>query len=222
MIVDGYRLPDQMVPRLRHLSNDLLGFLATCVKTQDQADPNAPIKTAPVDRAYVRYLCELWKTEDKIIIEKSRRLWVSWFFICAHLHLAFTNLERNVFFVSKKEDDAFDLVRKAMFVYENIPDSVWPRELRPTANFKSGSGIIHFKENNSFIYGIPSGSDQLRSRTASAIFFDEFAFMPECVDAFVSSKPTLQGGGRCSIVSTNPVLYTETDCFFWQLVDDRV
>lgn len=220
MIVNGYKLPDDPLKRVEILRKDLFAFLATCVWTEDPANPFEAVRPAPARRPYLKYLCDVWGKSDKIIIEKSRRIWISWFMVAAHLHLAFTKPQRNVFCISQGEAFAKELIKKSAFMYKNIPDEVWPKALRPTMTETVES--LRFKEMGSMMYSVPSGSDKLRSYTASALFFDEFAFMPECVDAFTASRMTVQGGGRITIASTNPVLYNEHDHFFWQLMDDRV
>jgi hypothetical protein len=49
---------------------------------------------------------------------------------------------------------------------------------------------------------VPQGADVLRSRTASGIFADELGFQEKGREGFQASKPTIEGGGRYTTVST--------------------
>lgn len=195
-------------------------FLKYAVITADNTSETQPLKRAPIDRIYLKRLVDLWKNERLICINKSRRMWITWLYVSLHLHLAITKTERNVFFRSKVFEDAEDLLTKAVGIYERIPEDVWPAELRPSMKRKEGQ--IHFPEVNSYIYSVSSGVDKARGRTASAILFDEFAFQEDAEDAFKATKPTIEGGGRVTIVSTPPRLFSGDDPYFRKLLEDRV
>jgi hypothetical protein len=121
---------------------------------------------------------------------------------------------RSVAFVSKKEDDADELIRKAKFILEHIPEEEWPKELRPKWEYKYGQ--LFFPELNSKIQGFPQGADQLRQYTFSAIMADEMAFWEDAEQMFAASFPTLEGGGRFTAISS------PAPGFFKRLVFDRI
>jgi hypothetical protein len=72
---------------------------------------------------------------------------------------------------------------------------------------------MEFPGLNSYIWGVPQGADQLRQFTASALFFDEFAFWEKARETYMASKPTIDGGGRVSLVSSPMDGFFKEVCF---------
>ena len=75
---------------------------------------------------------------------------------------------------------------------------------------------LEFPDISSMIKGIPEGGDQIRMHTSSGIFSDEMGFQPEAEAAYTAAKPTIDGGGRFTGVST------AEPGFFADMVDDLV
>lgn len=167
------------------------------VYTLDSNDLRNPVKLFP-RQDYIKYFCDEWLNEPLLALHKNRRMMMSWACIEMHLWLAMFHPGAQIFFVSDKEQKSNELVRRAEFIYDHIPpDHMLLPKKRSTANLLGFPGL------DSFIMGLPSGSDQLRQYTASAIFFDEFAFWETGQkDALASARPTVQGGGRLTIVSS--------------------
>lgn len=204
---------------LMHYSEDPWAFLSDCVFTLDQVDGKDPIKPFPSYREYIQFLAGLWQSQALIAVPKSRRMTCSWAFISLYTHDTIFRPGRFNGFVSKKEDDAAELVARAEFIFRNIPEWRIPRALLPT--LKNGKmskqpPILEFEETNSKIQGFPMGSDQLRQFTLSGIFGDECAFWPEAQKFYSASKPTLDGGGRCTLVSSR------SPGFFKKIVFDQL
>ena len=212
-------MDQNVVKRVLALQDPWL-FVKYCVYTADNVDLVNPIKRAPTDREYLQRITEVWKENNLILINKSRRMWMSWLMVSLHLHMAFTGCERNVFLRSQAFDDAEVLVSKAESIYHRIPEEIWPKELRPTC--KRREGYLCFPEVNSYIYAVSSGVDKARGATATAILFDEFAFLDDAQKAFASTKPTADGGGKITLLSTPPVLFAGADCFWKRLIEDRL
>jgi hypothetical protein len=167
------------------------------IYTLDSNDLRQPVKPFP-KLPYIKYFFNEWLNEDLIALHKNRRMLISWGFIVAHLWLAMFHPGAQIFFVSDKEQKSNELVRRAEFIYDHIPPDkmLLPRK-------RSASCLLGFPGLDSFIMGLPSGSDQLRQYTASAIFFDEFAFWEAGQkEALASARPTVQGGGKLTIVSS--------------------
>lgn len=212
-------LSDDPLARYRALRNPWT-FIENATFTIDEVDARTPVKAAPSDRAYLKSLTMLWAREPLLAVFKSRRMWLSWLFIALYLHDTFTHLHRRTFFVSKKQEDADDLVGRALSIYENIPRNVFPAEFLPKARRKEN--FLIFDELGSSIQAVASGPDQLRQFTASGIFMDEFGFWQNERDTYTASKPTITGGGRVTIVSTPPPQFGTSPTFFKQLVFDLV
>ena len=209
-----------LIKRFALLQSDPWYFLKYCVYTADNSSEDRPIKPAPIDRSYLHDIVDVWRDNRLVVINKSRRMWISWLMVSLHLWLCITKAERNVFMRSKVFEDAQDLLDKARGIYERIPESIWPRELLPSLRSKEGQ--LYFPELNSYMLAVSSGADKTRGRTASAILFDEAAFQDDFADAFQATKPTIEGGGRITIVSTPPKIYAGDDPFFRRLLEDRV
>lgn len=154
-------------------------------------------------------LTETWFKEPLLLIPKSRQMMVSWLICALYLWDVMFHEGRHVFFQSKKEEDANSLVERAKFIYERQPAFLKRNEAVSTYC------LLEFPQLNSRIRGIPEGGDQIRMHTASGIFMDEMAFQPEAEKAFQAAKPTINGGGRFTGVSSaNP-------SFFQTLVEDK-
>jgi hypothetical protein len=199
--------------------NDPWAFLKDCVITLDQVDQAAPIKPFPSYLEYTHFLTKLWIQEKLLAIPKSRRMVCSWTFIALYTHDTIFNSGRFNAFVSKKEDDSGELVSRAEFIYNKIPEWRIPRAMLPALKNKKMSKqppLLEFEEINSKIQGFPQGSDQLRQFTLSGMLFDEWAFWEQAQSAYSGSKPTLDGGGRLTGISSR------SPGFFKKIVFDQL
>lgn len=143
----------------------------------------------------------------------------SWNFISLYLWDTIFHPGRFNGFVSKKEDDAGELVERAEFIYNQIPEWRIPRALLP--KIKAGKmtrqpPVLEFPEINSKIQGFPQGAGQLRQYTLSGILGDECAFWEQAQQFYSASQPTLEGGGRMTLISSR------SPGFFKKLVFDRL
>jgi len=203
---------EALFKRFTQIQADPWEFLK-CVRTLDQVDRKNPIKPFPVHFEYLELYVRVWERERLLAVPKSRRMRMSWTNVALYLWDAMFNVGRNHAFVSKKEDDSDELVKRADFIYENLDPIKLPRELLPAKICKYCE--LSFRDINSRIGGYPSGSDQLRQHTFSGILGDEVAFWPNAAEMYASSFPTIEGGGRMTLVSS------AAPGFFKNLVFDR-
>jgi len=141
----------------------------------------------------------------KLAIPKSRRLTVSWTFIGLALHNCIFFKGRSWALVSKKELDSLELIQRAKFIYDHIPEDKIPRSLLPKLkrdDMQSSPPTMEFPETYSKLMGFPSGANQMRQRGFSGLFFDEAAFWEDAEAAYASAEPTVKGGGSLWMVST--------------------
>jgi phage FluMu gp28-like protein len=195
-------------------------FIEHCVFTQDEVDVKNPVKAAPVHLGYLETITHVWVENNKLIVDKSRRMWISWLFLSLHLHMAFTNTNRRIGIVSKKFEDACAHLVNMQFIWEHIPEEIYPAELRPQMRTKEG--FIFFDEIGSTIHALASGPDQARQYGFSALFFDEFDFWSEQESTYAAAKPTLQGGGKISIATTHCPQTSGVESFYKQLLEDNL
>jgi hypothetical protein len=181
-------------------------------RTLDEHDRDNPIKLFP-DKQCIDDLISLFLSEQLLLIEKSRQMMATWTFVACHLWDAMFHPARRIFFQSKKELDANNLVDRAKFIYEHLPEemkAMYP--CNPYAYCKLEFGKWH-----SIIQGVPQGGDVLRQYTASRLFSDEMSFQEKADEAFIASKPTIDGGGSFIGVST-----PNGKEFFYLLCRDKV
>ena len=199
-------------------ARDVWSFLTDCVFTLDQVDAEHPIKPFPIDLDYLRFLVDVWQNPHhrKLAIPKSRRMTCSWSFIAAYLWDTAFKAGRFNGFVSKKEDDAGELVARAEFILEHIPEWRIPKALLPAV--KNGKmskqpPVLEFLDINSKLQGFPEGADQLRQFTLSGILGDECAFWKDAQKFYSASKPTLDGGGRMTLISSRSPSFFKKICY---------
>lgn len=178
---------------------DPWAFLTECVHTKDQVDKVNPVKLFP-DKEYLRLLTKAWLKYPLLAVPKTRRMTISWTIISLVVWEVLFHRERFFAFVSKKEDDAHELVMRAKFIIDNIDRKKIPSDLIP--KFKDKFCSLESIETGSGIRGFPQGADQLRQFTFSGIFGDECAFWEKAQDFYSASFPTIDGGGRMVLVSS--------------------
>jgi len=193
-------LPKDPAERLK-LFMDPWIFISTCVFTKDEVAKTDSTKPAPIDLYYLYALTRGWEAHNKVSIVKSRRMWLTWLMCALHLHMAMTQPDRNIFLVSMSEDFSIKLIEKCKFIYNHIPEDVWPMAYRPKMNDKRADRIV-FDELGSRMSGIPMGKNKLRSETASAIMADEFAFWELAEESYAAFMPCIEGGGKVTLLTT--------------------
>lgn len=208
------RSGDYWKKRLESWINDPWAFACDVVFTKDAVDQSNPIKRFPSHFDYLKIFTKIWMAEKRIAVPKSRRMFMSWYCVTLHLWDALFHQGRNIAFVSKKEDDANELVQRCIFILNNIKDEDWPKELRP--KWEDKYNYLSFPQLNSNIQGFPQGADQLRQFTFSRIMADEMAFWDKAKEMYASSMPTLEGGGAITAISS------AAPGFFKELVHDEL
>lgn len=177
--------------------------------TLDEVDLENPIKRFPA-HPWLEQIVREWQANKLILIPKSRRMMISWLMNYLHLWLAMWHPGVAAFYVSSNERKSADAIKKMLFIYRHIPETVM---LKPKV--KDKQCLIEFPGLDSYVMGIPEGEDQLRQYTATALVFDEFAFWERPMESLSAAKPCITGGGRLTIVST-----PGKECFY-QLAFDQ-
>ncbi len=199
-----------LLERFQKIRKDPIEFLKA-VRTLDEVDRLAPIKHFPWEDEYVQWYVKLWMLERFIAVPKSRRMKMSWLNIALYLWDTLFHEGRHNAFVSKKEEDSDELVKRARFIYDHLDEKILPRELLPRAQTKYCT--LEFPEIHSRIRGYPSGADQLRQYTLSGIFGDECAFWSDAQEMYTGATPTTDGGGRFTMVSSPGPGFFKRLCF---------
>jgi hypothetical protein len=203
-------------------------FVAECAVTLDQIHGGPrPFPSAPTDPvpacpcapdgcgSYLHHLVNVWYTTPRLLVPKSRRLLVTWTLLACHWWLARYRPGTFVAIVARKlgtseSEGSAELVRRVKWLEAHLP----PHVARPAVEERFGG--VRWPEIDSEIVAVGQGADQLRQYTVTAIFADECAFWEEAEGTYAASLPTIQGGGRLTMVSSaNPG-------FFAVLVHDRL
>lgn len=176
-------------------------FVFRYCKTLDPHDRKNPIKLIP-RHPYLEKMVEEWEANQLVLVVKSRQMMASWLFTALHLWDAMYHKGRSIFFISKKEEDAgfgnqLSLLGRVEFILDNLPEKMRPK-------YKKGirPPKVEFPEQYSSIMACSQEAEALRQFTASRVMSDEMAFQERAEQAYIAMKPTLDGGGCLTGIST--------------------
>lgn len=184
----------------QRIRSDPFEFAKLIVRTKDETDRENPIKAFPADLEYLNLYCKIWQRYRLVAVPKSRRMFMSWMNIILYLWDTMFFVGRQNALVSKKEADSLELLERALFILENLDTTAFPKELIPKWEYKSG--VLSFPEMQSKLLAFASGANQLRQFTLSGILADECAFWENAAETYASAVPTIEGGGRITMISS--------------------
>lgn len=177
-------------------------------------------------------ILERIQSGDSIVINKSRRVGVSWMVAAYVAWLINFSEGVNVLLLSKREDDAKKLLRKVKFILNNLAyhDSDYRRQATPATFLRGEIGVdnqqlltIAYRDDegndtsHSEVASLTMTTDSGRSEGATLIFWDECAFAkPDDEKTWASILPTTLRGGQYVIASTPNMV----GGVFWSLVRD--
>jgi len=207
-------------------ARDVWAWITDCVTTVDELDPATPIKLFPTQvcathaqyagglipracpscqrpmspLAYLRDLARQWQSASPplLLIPKARRMRLTWLLVACHVWLAVQRAHSNVFFVSSKEEKSAELIERARGILARLPALGGGAQ---QIQYRMSPPSIRL-ENGALLMGVPEGADQLRQYTATAILADEFGTWQYPRAAFVAMRPTIDGGGRLTVLSS--------------------
>jgi len=190
-------------------------FLTRFCYTQDEhwksKGLESPFNLIP-EKEYIRDICDIFMTEDLIVIEKTRQMMASWIACAIALWDTMFKEGRRTFLMSKKEKDANALIDRCKIIYERLPEQMKERYNRDPDKYLE----MKWSKRSSIIQGIPQGPDQVRSYTSSLIILDEASFQDKAEKVFEASQPSLIGGGKFMALST-----PNGREWFWRTVYDE-
>ena len=149
----------------------LVNYIWTLRK--DENVEGSEIERFPSDE-YLREVFDVMFSEDYLAIDKSRQMRMTWILMAYALwHCQFRRNEEVVCQTKKEGVADTELVKRAYFMAMNEPE--W---MRPSFG-KTGSSFckLKFGGTKSFIRGIPSGGNQIRSYNPSITIIDEAGFL---------------------------------------------
>lgn len=167
------------------------------VYTQDEHDQAQPYKRFP-DKKYLRLLAYAWVHEPLLAVPKSRQMMVTWLFSSISVHETLFRQAKNTAWISKKFDDAnANLEKRVKPVADRLPHNRFD-----IPSYKFISGLFECADTNSLIRAMGEEAKGLRQYTFSWVFDDEAAFQDQAGDIIQAALPTVNGGGRFTLVSS--------------------
>lgn len=141
-------------------------------------------------------LLTLFRQYPEIIILKARQLGISWLVSGYADWTANFKDDARVLMLSYKENEAFELLSKARYIYESLPDFL----RRPLDNMSRG--WLSFKDWHSEIKTFPSTSEAGIGYNATLVIRDELARHPFGKENYANISPTIDSGGQIIDLST--------------------
>jgi len=177
-------------------------FWLRFVHTRDESDPERAVKPFPVHLAYVQDLWGILVRDQRIVIAKSRQMLVSWVMACFVTWWARYKGNQAVYWQTKAYEDAVAMIcmpsggfqGRCQFIEDNLP--VWMK-----IPYKPSEGRIQYP-NGSIIQGLAGGADKIRSKVASLIVEDEFAYQEDQDGVYTAVAPLIQKGAKAIFVSS--------------------
>jgi phage FluMu gp28-like protein len=198
----GQVTPDQAVAlTLAQAAADGLFWLRH-VKTRDESDPLQSTKPFPLHLKYVRELWTILRDSQRVVIAKSRQMFVSWEVAAFVLHTARFKPNQAIYWQAQQWDEAVEKVcmptggfmGRCQFMEKNLPD--WMR-----LPVKESEGRLQYP-NGSIIQALAGGADKARGKTFSIYVGDEFAHQEDQSGVFMTIAPLLQKGAKGIFIST--------------------
>lgn len=137
-------------------------------------------------------------SDDQVLILKARQIGFTTLSMNFALWRALFSGDWSCINLSRRQEDADDALRKAIFAYDHLPEKL--RERLPK-RLDKGTSKMTF-DNGSRIESHPSRNNPARGRTVSLIIVDEWAFFENPEEAWGSIKATFDIGGRIIALST--------------------
>jgi hypothetical protein len=131
----------------------------------------------------------------QVIVLKSKQVGISWTLAALALWWCYKT-GGNVIMISKGENEATELLRKARFIYSQLPKHL------QLEIFREGAEQISFKSTHSRIHTLPSTEYAGVGETASLVIWDENEFHPNAKENWAHLKPTIDAGAHGVVVST--------------------
>jgi len=178
-------------------AGDPWAFIRDCVWTRDEA--TGMVRRYP-NQEYAELLVRRWQSAPIVVVAKSRRMVITWLFVAVNYWLArFTPLTKVAFMARKlgrtETEGSCELVRRAHFIHRHVPAPLEPVEVEYSI------GLIRFP-NGSEIVALGEGEEQARQHTFTSVLADEVSFWEHAYETWVALRPTIEGGGRITAVSS--------------------
>ena len=168
-------------------------FLLRFVRTLDRELGERAFPDFP----YLQELVKHFQNDQRLVILKSRQMLVTWTVVAFALWEAVFRGNADILFISKREDDAREAIRRIRFIYDHLPEYLKPKTGENTKY------VLEFPGRQSRLMALPTHPTIGRTYSPTRIIWDEMASTPNDDDIFASLQPSLDGGGYFVGISTS-------------------
>lgn len=199
----AFDYPEWAKRHIARCARDPLFFILKVCRTSDEHDEINPVKPFP-EKQYIKLFIKQLMTYDRIIVEKSRQMMVTWMCLAWFLHNNLFRTHRKAFVVSKMAEDSDELLTRMFEMYERLPEHLKSPGTRKTEN------LIRIPGNHCKIKGGAQNANALRQFTASKILIDEDEHQENYEELITAAQPTVDGGGQLVTVGTPNLINHKT------------
>lgn len=144
-------------------------------------------------RGYQREMIKKYHENNKVIVLSARQSGKTTTTAAYILWYVCFNPEKTAIILANKAATAREILSRITLMLENVPFF-----LQPGVNILN-KGSIEFG-NNSKIIATSTSSDSIRGFSCNLLYLDEFAHVPNSVEFFKSSYPTITSGKSTKII----------------------
>lgn len=148
---------------------------------------------------FQRKLLHVIHTRDRIVILKSRQLGITTLCAAYAVWLFLFKPDSSTLCLAPTTNIAKAMIDKFKFALAELPK--WMIDMA-NANTTEANQKKVVAANGAKIEALSGSRDAARSKTATFLVFDEFAFVEEDADTYASAQQTLSTGGTCVVLST--------------------
>ena len=148
---------------------------------------------------FQRKLLHVIHTRDRIVILKSRQLGITTLCSAYALWLFLFKPDSSILCLAPTTNIAKAMMDKFKFALAELPK--WMVDMA-NANTTEANQKKVVAANGSKIEALSGSRDAARSKTATFLVFDEFAFVEEAEATYAAAQQTLSTGGTCVVLST--------------------
>lgn len=159
----------------------------TATENPKHKEQGLPYKAPFPRKSYFTPLFEMFASESRLFVPKTREMLTSWCVMGDSTHRA--QWERWFVVVqTDAEKKAEELISYVRILYENQPE--WMRKLHPLRGEISRTKIEW--ESGGRVLAIPAGVNKIRLYHPTRYVMDEAAFLPEAESCFNAAQPVAQ------------------------------
>lgn len=185
----------------RKYAKDCFLWAKECVYTQDEAtQAKLPF---PADMGYIEDLIWAFQNLQKIVVPKSRRMFVSWAAATYCLWKTRFHPYNAIYWQSLQEAKAAYMIdQRIKFIEDNLKP-INKKQYDAVRTTVGLVGKITFVDTKSYVLAIPQGDDQIRSFTPSVLVCDEIDIQPEGQSAVDAALSTVEKNSQIILITTS-------------------